>query len=217
VDSFIPLAIAYRTAKEINGVVAPPTNYGYKSLLRVGGGPHFPGSVGLRGTTLIAMVKDIILSFVQQGWKRILVLDWHLENVSFVYEGIDEALREVEPDCGCKIVRVDNPNGLGIKVDPGLEAELFGEDFPGWDVEHAAIWETSAMMAAHPEWVDEDKMIDGEPPRPFAYDVFPVPKDAAPPSGVFWKATQASQEKGERILKAVTRGLVEVIEQEFFA
>ena len=215
VDILLPMAIAERVAQYVDGVVAPCTNYGYKSLLRAGGGPHFPGSIGLRGTTVIAMVNDIMTQFIQQGWRRIVVLDWHLENVPFVFEGVDEAIRGSGNIPGLKVLKIDNPNGLGVATQPGLQADLFGSDFPGWVVEHAAIWETSAMLAAYPEKVQAEKIIDGRPPVPLDYDVLPVPKDAAPESGVFWKATRASREKGERIITSVSEGIIEVVKKEF--
>ena len=215
VDAYLPMAIAELTAEQVDAVVAPCTNYGYKSLLRAGGGPHFAGSLGLRGTTVIAMVSDIIGQFIQQGWRRIVVLDWHLENVPFVFEGVDEALRQAGDVPGLKVVKIDNPNGLGVAAEPGLQNDLFGPDFPGWAVEHAAIWETSGMLAAFPEKVHTDRIVDGRPPRPFDYDVLPAPLDGAPQSGVFWKATQASREKGQRILRAVSAGIVGVIKNEF--
>ncbi|MDR3574373.1 MAG: creatininase [Anaerolineaceae bacterium] len=215
VDVLLPMTIAQRVAGLVGGVLAPCTNYGYKSLLRAGGGPHFVGSVGLRGTTVIALVSDIMTQFIQQGWRRIVVLDWHLENVPFVFEGVDEALRAAGQVPGLKVIKIDNPNGLGVAAQPGLEKELFGDDFPGWVVEHAAIWETSAMLAAHADLVRPDKIVDGRPPEPLDYDVLPVPPQAAPESGVFWKATRASREKGEKILSAVTEGMLAVIHKEF--
>ncbi len=217
VDAYLPMEIAARVARRVGGVVAPCTNYGYKSLLRAGGGPHFPGSTGLRGATLIALVKDLMDSFIAQGWRHFLVLDWHLENLPFVYEGIDEAVREANLGDALKIVRIDNPNGLGVATQPGMEAYLFGDDFPGWAVEHASIWETSAMLAAFPELVRQDLIADGQPPQPFDYDILPVPAGAAPQSGIFWKASLSSQAKGERILEAVTDGIVQVIQKEFGA
>jgi creatinine amidohydrolase len=215
VDALLPMEIAERVAKRIDGIVAPCTNYGYKSLLRAGGGPHFPGSIGLRGATVISMVNDIITQFIQQGWRRIVVLDWHLENVPFVFEGVDEAIRAAGNIYNLKVVKIDNPNGLGVAAQPGLQEELFGTDFPGWMVEHAAIWETSAMLAAFPDKVKFEKIIDGYPPQPADYDVLPAPRDGAPASGVFWKATRASRDKGEQILSSVTDGIVQVIKNEF--
>lgn len=153
--------------------------------------------------------------FIHQGWRRIVVIDWHLENVPFVFEGVDEAIRAAGNIPGLKVVKIDNPNGLGVATQPGLQDELFGPDFPGWVVEHAAIWETSAMLSAYPEKVRNEKICDGRPPEPLDYDVLPVPKDAAPESGVFWKASLATREKGERIMNCVTEGIVKVIKKEF--
>ncbi len=215
VDAYLPMEIAARVARQVGGVVAPCTNYGYKSLLRAGGGPQFVGSVGLRGASLIALVKDIMENFIQQGWRRIVVLDWHLENVPFVFEGVDEAIRSTHAEDSVKVVKIDNPNGLGVKQDPELEEFLFGKDFPGWAVEHASIWETSAMLAAFPALVRRDQIVDGRPPEPFDYDVLPAPKGAAPESGIFWKASLSSEEKGKRILQAVTQGIAAVIKKEF--
>jgi creatinine amidohydrolase len=215
VDVLLPMAIAERVAKQINGVVAPCMNYGYKSLFRVGGGPNFPGSIGLKGKTVISVVSDVMSQFFQQGWRRIVVLDWHFENVPFVHEGIDEALSIAGKIPGLKVVIINDPNSLGLKDEPGLQDDLFGIDFPGWFVEHAAIWETSAMMAAFPDKVQTGKIVDGHPPEPIDYDVLPAPLNGAPESGVFWKATQSSPEKGERILASVCSGIIKVINKEF--
>ena len=214
VDTLLPMEVASRVARRIGGIVAPTTNYGYKSILRIGGGPHFVGSIGVSGTTLIAMVKDLFWEFIRHGWRRILVIEWHSENIAFVYDGMEEALRDSSRD-DVKIIRIPDINGLALSSDPDLEKFVFGEDWDGWSTEHAAIWETSAMLAAFPDLVKVENIVDGFPPAPIDYDVLPVPKDAAPESGVFGKATAATREKGERILEATTNGLVQVIEQEF--
>ena len=215
VDTYLPMEISKSVAEKIDAVIAPPVNYGYKSLYRCGGGPKFPGSIGLKGATLISVVSDIFMNFFNQGWKKILVLDWHLENVAFVYEGIDEALRSYGHSSEIMIIKIDNPNGLAVRYDPELMGILFGEDFPGWEVEHASIWETSAMMSAFPELVKVKEMKDGLPPEPFAYDVLPAPERQEGDSGVFWKASLSSAEKGARILDAATWAILDVINQEF--
>lgn len=214
VDTYLPREICNRVARRLDGVVAPSVNYGYKSLYRSGGGPHFPGSIGLSGSTLIAVVKDIFREFLNQGWRRFVVLDWHLENVPFVYEGIDEALRSWPDRDSVTVIKIDNPNGLTVKSDPGLMEFLFGDDFPGWDAEHAAIWETSAMLAAAPELVREDQVRDGTPPEPVDYEVLPTPPRGQQDTGVFWKASMASAEKGRRILETASEAIVGILEKE---
>ena len=53
VDAMLAKAFSLALAKQINGVVAPTLNYGYKSLPLSGGGPFFPGTIDLNGNTLI--------------------------------------------------------------------------------------------------------------------------------------------------------------------
>lgn len=215
VDIFLPLEVAQRAARKVGAVVAPCTNYGYKSLLRCGGGPHFVGSVNLRGSTVIALVKDIFSEFIRHGWRRILVLDWHLENIPFVYEGVDEAIREADCKDEIKVVKVDNLVAPAFSADPGIIDFVFDGEYQGMVVEHASTFETSLMLVARPDLVQMDKAVDGRLPQPMGYDIFPVPKDAAPESGVFWKATQSSHEKGERLMQAIVHALVQIIEKEF--
>ncbi len=205
------MVIADRVARRVNGLVAPCANYGSKSLLRAGGGPHFRGRIGLRRTTVIASVKDIIESFIIPGWRHIVVLDWHLENIPFVYEGVSKAIRFSQYIDEVKVVKIDNPNGLGIATDVGLEKSLFGDDFPGWGIEHASIWETSAMVAVFPDLVRKELIVDGIPPQPFNYEVLPSPSHGAPDSRVFWKVTMANREKGERILNVLIEDVTHVI------
>lgn len=214
-DIYLPQTLLDRIAKKIRAVVAPTTNFGYKSLLRSGGGPHFKASISLRGSTVSALVRDLFVEFIRHGWRRILVVDWHLENIPFVYEGIDEALREIGQVDGLKIVKVDNLVDPIFRIDPGLVEFVFGGEYQGMAVEHASNWETSLMLAARPELVHMEKAVDGSLPQPWEYDVLPVAPDAAPESGVFWKATMGSLQKGERLWAALEKAMLEIVEKEF--
>lgn len=213
VDIFLPVEVCRRVAQQISGVVAPCTNYGYKSLPRSGGGPNFVGTLSLRGTTVIALVKDIFSELIRHGWRKILVLEWHIENAPFVYEGIDEAIRSAGPVDDLKIIRVDDI--VKMAFDPELYQFVFGDEFLGMMVEHASAFETSAMLAARPDLVRTEKVLDGRVPSPLDYDILPVPGDAVSESGVFWKATQGTRVKGERVLDAMVEALLKVIEKEF--
>jgi creatinine amidohydrolase/Fe(II)-dependent formamide hydrolase-like protein len=70
-------------------------------------------------------------------------------------------------------------------------------------------------VAAFPQLVRDELIADGQPPQPFDYDVLPTPRDAAPQSGIFWKASLSTKEKGEQILEATVEGIIKVIEKEF--
>lgn len=215
VDTFLPLAVMERVAKRVGGVVAPCPMFGYKSMLRSGGGPKFVGTVGLRGSTVISLVTDIFSEFIRNGWRKFLVLDWHLENVPYVFEGIDEAIRLAGDVPGLKVIKIDDIVSLAFDPDPKHYQIVFGDDFKGMRVEHASTFETSAMLAACPELVEMDKALDGTYPQPQQYEVLPASVGTVPESGVFWKATQGTKEKGEYILSVFTDVLVNVINDEF--
>lgn len=217
-DTIPPMEIALRVAKKVGGVVAPSTTYGYKSILKSGGGPHYPGSVGVKGATLIYMIRDIFSVFIEQGWRKFLIFDWHEENRGFTFEGIDEAVKASGLDATqLKIVRIENPCDLALREHPELYDILFGNKYEGMTVEHASTFETSVMMAIRPDLVKQEKIVDGRPPIPMDYDVLPVPLDAAPESGVFWKpkSIPSTPEKGIKFVDALIETLINVINKEF--
>lgn len=82
------------------------------------------------------------------------------------------------------------------ELSPQVMEILFGDEFPGWDVEHAAVLETSLMLHLRPELVRFDLAVDDEAVRHPSYDVVPPPADFVPESGTLWKATRASAAKG---------------------
>lgn len=209
-DLVIPYEIAQRLAESVGAVVAPPVAYGYKSKPKSGGGEGFPGTFSLNGETLIHVVRDLITAYIKKGFGNILVLDWHIENVEFINEGLDLALTATE-GTERKIVVVDNPNGL---VDQEILDDLFQGDFPGWEREHAAIFETSMMLALCPELVRKEQIADDESPAFLPYDILPAPKDVVPESGVLWHATKADEEKGKRAVESMVSALARIVEKE---
>ena len=93
-DAILATEMARRAAERLDGVVAPPLTYGYKSQPRTGGGNHFCGTTSLDGGTLAATVHDLIREFARHGARRIAVIDGHYENQMFLTEGIDLAIRD---------------------------------------------------------------------------------------------------------------------------
>jgi creatinine amidohydrolase len=70
------------------------------------------------------------------------------------------------------------------------------------------------MQHFTPELVREDKIVDDQSERGPAYSIFPPPDDIIPKSGVFYKATYASRERGERLAKQVVGAIVQIGRQE---
>ncbi len=209
VDVVIPTNLAKMVSEKLDVMILPPIAYGYKSDPTSGGGPLFPGTTSLDGTTLINLTLDILRETYRHGGRKFLLLNGHYENVAFVTEAVELLMREVDDALVVILSWWD-------QVSDEMVDELFAEaGFPGWDTEHASITETSLMQYFAPELVREDKIIDDQSERKVTYSIFPPPDDIVPKSGVLYKATYASREKGEKLAKQVVGAIVQIAQREF--
>ena len=152
-------------------MVAPAINYGYKSKPLSGGGPLFPGTVDLNGDTLVRLTYDVLEELIKDGVKKIMVLSCHFENEAFVCEAVDLIAQKYGEQAKILIANWWDPMPAEI-ID-----KVFDEvPFPGWAFEHAAVTETSLMMAFAPELVHEERMVDTQGATPCPYHIYPVPK-----------------------------------------
>lgn len=213
VDVLLPTEFAKRVAQQIGALVAPAFTYGYKSHQKSGGGNHLPGTTSLDGATLVSALKDVVKEFARHGVRKICLVNGHFENSWFIIEGIDLALREL---------RWDGINDLKVVVLSYWDfvhteaiAQLYPNGFPGWDVEHGGVLETSLMLALYPQHVHLDRAVD-QPAATFPpYDVYPVKPEWTPSSGTLSSPKDASAEKGQILLEVCTKGIVEALRAEF--
>jgi creatinine amidohydrolase len=208
VDMILPARMSELAAEQVGGIVLPTIPYGYKSQPTSGGGQRFPGTTSLNGNTLINVVLDILRETYRHGGRRFVVYNGHYENAMFLTEAIDLFV-SAAPDA--RVMLLDET----LLISDEMLDELFADcGFPGWDLEHAAVIETSLMQYFAPELVREDRIVDGQIKREMPYAIFPPPDDVIPESGVLYKATFASREKGEKYVKHVLPKIVEVVRRE---
>lgn len=210
VDHMLPTAIALDIAAEVGGMVAPAIPYGYKSMTRSAGGPFFPGSTGLDGATLSSVLRDVIREFVRHGIRRICVLDGNYENLWFLNEGIDLAMREL----GGRDLKVMCLQHWEFLSEETL-GQLFPDGYPGIELEHAAVIETSMMMHYYPDLVRTDLIPDNPAVEAPPYDVWPPHRDWVAESGALISAAGASVEKGRIIAEQYRRDITAAIRREF--
>lgn len=121
-DTLEPLEIAKAACKAENIPIAPPINYGLNPFFNA-----YPGNVSLSVETFSKMVKEILQSLINQGFRRILVSNGHGGNTGVLTLVIDEVL-----------------NG-----NPGVKMSFF----QWWlhpDVDRVAI--ESGLKQAHANW-----------------------------------------------------------------
>lgn len=198
-DAIFATRMAEAVAEKIDGLVLPTLNYGYKSQSRSGGGQTFPGTTSLDGITLINTMNDIVRELARHGIQKLLVLDGHYENQWFLTEGIELAQRELaRAGQSMRVVRTEYWDFCPREV---LD-EVFNGDFPGYDLEHAALIETSMMLHWCPELVAVDRFPPDETAEFPPCDIYPQDGSGVPASGVLAPTRGASADKGALIINA---------------
>ena len=120
--------------------------------------PH-PGSLFFRPSTTIAVLEDLGRSLAAQGFRDVLVSNFHGSPRHFL--AIETACDRVSRERGIRMVSVfsvmlSRLTGGGSELDdvlgglPGVNRDdLVGDT-------HAGLVETAQLLALHPEWVERD-------------------------------------------------------------
>ena len=213
VDVVLPTAVCERVARNVGGIVAPAVPYGYKSQPRSGGGEAFPGTTSLDAHTFSLVVRDVIRSLGHDGVRRLVVVSGHFENVWPAIEGVDLGLRELRRD-GIAEMQVMRFEYWDFVRRETLD-RLFPDGFPGTELEHASLIETSLMLMLRPDLVDMGKVPSDGPAKFPTYDRHPVPKGFVPASGVLARAERSSAEKGEWLMADHVELITRAVKAEF--
>jgi creatinine amidohydrolase len=211
-DVQIPVGLADRLAAALESdplgarlVMLPPFYHTYAKHSN-----WWPGTLNLDGETLVAYTRAVFTDLFRQGVQHVLMLNGHMESVQFLMEGVELA---VERHPTALVVLV---NWWELVADE-IIGELFAAAWPGWEAEHAALTETSLMLAFYPDLVHIDRVVDDRAPRTLPYRVFPQPDEARPRSGVYANAAAASAPIGERLAAHIVERLAAVVRERFAA
>lgn len=148
------------------------------------------GSVWVNATTLYQYLHDMVMSLIQQGFKKVVFIQCH-GGIFIMTPLVRELNATLNPEA--YIVNIDTVDYFGKLYEEGIlesNTEL-----------HAGECETSMMLHIAPDTVDMSKAADFVPEAPrsslgygsiFRYS----------PSGVWGEPTKASAEKGQKILES---------------
>ena len=210
-DALLASAVAEGVAQKVGGIVAPALAYGFKSQPKCGGGQHFTGTTSLDAATLVATVHDTVREFHRHGLRKLIVVNGHYENQWFLIEGIDLAMRELGPECGLRVMRLEYWDFFT----PGTLVKVFPDGFPGYALEHAAVIETSMMLHYHPDMVALHKIPEHGPAEFPVYDIYPTRIEWVPESGVLSSAKGSTAQKGKLLVDDVVEGISRAVRYEF--
>jgi creatinine amidohydrolase len=192
-------------------VLVPPINHGFS--------PHhmdFPGAITIGAETFIRYGVDVCTSLAHHGFERILIVNGHGSNTPFV--DIIARLAVVETEALVAAVNYWNAPGVHEVAEALRESDKIG------GMNHACEFETSIYLALRPDLVDMSKAereLGHEPTKNYWTDLVggdgPLSMmehwSALSESGVMGDPTKATAAKGERLLAAAAKGIVELIDE----
>jgi creatinine amidohydrolase len=185
--------LADRVAKELDVVMMPTIPFGfYPAFL------EYPGSVSLEAETFRELVKDICVSIAGYGVKKFYILNTGVSTARVLGPASAELL-----ESGI-IMRFTDILQVGADAIEEVETQEGGT--------HADEIETSMMLYIAPDIVDMTKAEKDYDPRnrrgltrdstkPYTYS----------PTGIWGDPTLATRQKGERIVEATVRDIIEDI------
>lgn len=198
VDCDIPQAICEEVAIRLGGLVGPTISYGARSLPQSGGGAGFPGTIYVRGSTLIDYIYDILRSYVASGARRIVIVNGHYENEGLIFEAVD-LLREEGVLNGVSLMALS----WWSVLDSAFVANVFGSSFVGWHAEHASLVETSLMLFLKPAATHDIRVNHATPPEAGIL-LHPVASETVSCRGVLHRTSEASAERGQTLFQQIT-------------
>jgi creatinine amidohydrolase len=145
--------------------------------------------------------------------RRLVVVNGHFENSWPAVEGVDLGLRELKRDGigDMQVIRLEYWDFVRRET---LD-RLFPDGFPGTELEHASLLETSMMLLLRPDLVDMSKVPSDGPAKFPTYDRHPVPKDFGPASGVLARAQGSTAEKGQWLMDDHVELITKAVRIEF--
>jgi creatinine amidohydrolase len=166
----------------------------------------FPGSVSIRAETATALVGDILLSLINQGFKRIAIANAHLEPAHIAT--LRAACESVKAETGVEIAFPD--------VTRRRWAQMLTEEFQSGAC-HAGQYESSLVLSARPELVREEIRLALEPKlislsqaiRAGARNFIEIGGDQA----YFGDPAAATAEEGDRVFDILAEMIVTALNE----
>ncbi|KPJ89094.1 MAG: hypothetical protein AMS17_03295 [Spirochaetes bacterium DG_61] len=148
-DAIIAKEIADRVAQEIMNeipiLVTRPIYFGYsmKEMMR------WPGTVRVKTRVVMDMMLDLIGSFIEMGFKKIVVMDCHGH-----HSGLLKTISRELVDLYDIAIAITSPSVFSKKIYQSIRKTDIGGSI------HGGEWETSLMLYLQPELVNMDEATD---------------------------------------------------------
>jgi len=120
----------------------------------------FPGSITLRPTTLIAVIRDVVTSLAGQGFRRFVFLNGHGGNIATVQAAFADIYADASLEGRHSGLRLELLNWFQGRRVTELSRKLFA-DVEGW---HATPSEISLTWYGYPELARTESLTPRQAP-----------------------------------------------------
>lgn len=192
-DTMLAAYVAEQAAQRTGDVVLPALPYGCS----LGHTSHWPGTISLHPSTMIAMLVEIGRWAHGSGFRKLVVVNGHATNGPPVQSALME-LRHQLPDLRCRFVST-----FALSPD---SAARYCHDAPDF---HANEAETSMIWHLAPELVDMSAAVD-EPDRTIGRELS-MPMPVVTRSGVVGRPSLASPDAGAELLDRLVDELADLL------
>ena len=183
-----------RVLRDANVIVAPTINYSFYPAF-----VEYPGSTHLRHETARDMIVDISTSLAKHGPRRIYIVNTGVSTLRPLAEAAEVLAKQ-----GI-LMRFTNILRVAGEVEKQVRQQKEGT--------HADEIETSWMLYARPETVNMKKAAADYPTGQGPMTPDKNLPGRYSPSGIYGDATLATRDKGEKIVEATVKGVLQEIEE----
>jgi creatinine amidohydrolase len=192
--------IIARGVGETTGALVGPT-------IGIGMAQHhmaFPGSITLRPSTLVALLRDIVESLAVHGFERFYLINGHGGNIATITAAFSEiyAARSMAPAAGLAPIRCRLRNWWQAEGVGQLARELYGEA----EGSHATPSEVAVTQFAYPDAIKQMVLDPPIAPRGDFTDAADYRRNF-PDGRIGANSALASPEAGKRLYDAAVAGL----------
>ena len=200
-DALCPEALGLELGRQTGALIAP--------TISVGMAQHhlaFAGSITLKPSTLILVIRDTVNSLIQHGFERFYFLNGHGGNIATMNAAFSEIYAQaslgLQPtkygNVRCKVTNWWEADGV-----MALSKELFGEA----DGSHATCGEVSLTQYAYPESIKSAEMDPPTAPTGPIYDAADY-RRRFPDGRIGSNPSLANPGAGKKLFDTALRGII---------
>lgn len=195
VDIFLAEALSRKISERTGALMLPTVPFGYSWVWR-----DIPGTVSMEQSHVETIIKDVAHSVSRYGIKLLVLVNGHdANNAAMKY-----ATRELIDELEMPVIYLFYPNMSEV-----MDMHC---DSPTWHgLIHACEFETSLMLATHPQYVNMEQAVREYPEKPALYGKSGISLGDLSRSGVYGDATLATREKGEALLDHFTNDMSKLV------